>query len=371
MQNIINRTILSKLINSSLLLSLLMVSSCLDPIELKIPKGFDNALVIQAELIKGNPSTFNLTVSRLFDFTLEGIGKVNVREVIMEDSDGNKLEIEAFGTGVYKETFGDDSPISIEVGKSYKLYISTFDGRKYESNFEPILPTPQIDSLSYEIVNRELILDEEDGSRFDSIVRFRLNTPLSAPNQEEQVDLKWNVRRVFKISDTPIEFGVFQKTCYVTENIGVTQVRTFNGSEYNQPRLENYDVIDQLLDFHFSEGYYLEVIQQSLSKGAYEYWSRTAQVLDRNGDMFEAPAGKVSSNFVNVDDPNEEAFGYFYATTETIARIYVSPEFAGNPGALCPPTEPPPPTGGCPLDICCDCLSQEISTVIKPSYWVE
>lgn len=364
------RKIPQHLLKLGLLSSIILISGCLDPIELNIPKGFEETFVFQASLTKGEPSTFEMTSSRLFDFTPESARRVSLRSVILEDESGVQYEVEPFGEGIYRETFTEDTDFRIETGKSYKLIVSTFDNRTFETNLEPLLEVPQIDTVMYQVINKEVIVQEEN-IRFDSVVRFSINTPLLPESSTDPVDLRWKVRRIFQITDTPIDFGVFQKTCYVTEEVDVTEVKTFNGASANTSELVDYDIYDQPFSFHLAEGMVLEVIQQSLSPGAYTYWSQIGQVLDRDGNMFETPAGKVRSNFVNPNDPDDEVFGYFFATKESVARVYVAPETAPGITMYCPPPNFLREDGSCGVLICCDCLSAEVSTIIKPSFWGE
>lgn len=354
-----------------LLLGLFVLVGCLDPIELKIPKGFDETLIIQGVLVKGDPSVLNLSVSRLFDFTPESLTRVNVSQVILSDDSGNSEEIDRVGTGIYKGTFDETSAVSIEVGKSYKINIRTFDGRTYESTFEPIISVPSIESLVLTDIQKESVYSDGVTIRLDSVGRIALNTSTISPADGTPIALKWDLRRVFRLTDSPIAFGVPQKTCYITEDIDITSIKVFDGASVRGENLEEYFLFDQPFDFHLAEGVYLEVIQSSLSASAFQYWNQIRQVLEREGNMFEAPAGKIVTNFVNTQDPEEEVFGYFYATMADTARVYISPEFGRYPQSYCPPAMPTRPDGSCAVDVCCDCLSVEASTTIRPDFWVE
>ena len=115
-----------------------------------------------------------------------------------------------------------------------------------------------------------------------------------------------------------------------------------------------------------SEGYYLRVFQQSVTDDAFEYWSQVNQVASRTGSLFEAPAGRVKSNITNVNDPEEETFGYFYATEEREIRVFVEPSLAGNPSITCPGALNQ--GGGAPSN-CCNCLTVANSTTERPSWW--
>lgn len=350
---------------------MLSFTACLDPIELKIPKGFEETLIIQGSLIKGNPSTLDLSVTRLFDFTVESLTRVNVSEVILSDESGNAIEIERIGTGIYRQEFDGDESIEIEENKSYKINIRTFDGRSYESSMEPLLPVPKIDSLSIKGIEKESVFSDGQTTKVDSFARLSLFTPTVLPNTSQPVSLKWDIQRIYKLTDSPIEFGIEQKTCFIREAIDITRIKVFDAKSVQTSNLEDFEIFDQRFDFSMSEGLYFELVQSSLSEGAFDYFNQVRQVLEREGNMFEAPAGKIVTNFVNTEDPDEEVFGYFYATSTDTARIFVSPEFANHPQMACPPPFPVNPDGTCAVLLCCDCLSVENSTTIQPGFWKE
>ena len=177
-------------------------------------------------------------------------------------------------------------------------------------------------------------------------------------------------KKTHQITDSPIDFMTQPKTCWVTQNIGVTDVGVVNGNELNGNTISDFTLFKRNVSTEFTEGYYFTVFQQSLSKAAYDYWFQVQQSLNRDGNMFEAPVGKIKSNIKNINDENEDVFGFFYATVQDTVRVYVSPEMAGNPTALCPPNVPAPPGGGCPVFVCCDCLSVERSGAAKPNWWM-
>ncbi|GAB5553739.1 MAG: hypothetical protein Sapg2KO_33300 [Saprospiraceae bacterium] len=354
---------MNKLINSTLVICLLSLCTCLDQIDLEIPKGFDDALAIQGILVKSNPSYFELTVSRLFDFTPESADQVNVREVILTDEAGNSVEIERTGTGLYRTTFDENnSDIEIEIGKSYKINFRTFDDRSFESTLEPLVAAPKIDTITYETINKQFVFTDGITTFQDSAVQYNLNTSLQDPTTGEKRSVLWNIFRVYQLTD-PF------KTCYITQEIEVTDVKVFDGFGSSLPSLENYNLHQDRFSSFYAEAMYFEVIQSGLSEGAFRYWNETNQVLERDGNMFEAPAGKVFSNFYNINDPDELVFGYFYATTQDTARIYVAPEVVNNPNSIC---NPPPSTGpNEPPPQCGNCLILETSTTVKPDYWIE
>ena len=118
----------------------------------------------------------------------------------------------------------------------------------------------------------------------------------------------------------------------------------------------------------FAQGYYYTVYQRSLTKGAFEHWEQTKQVIERTGNLFEPPAGRINSNFRNIEAPNDlGVFGYFSAFAQDTLRLYISPEEVGSPQLQCPRV--PIQGNPCPVSACCDCLIEPGSKLEKPDFW--
>lgn len=344
--------------------------SCLEQIDLEIPKGFEDTIVVQGSLVMGDPSIVRVEVSRLFDFTTESLTeRTNVRVVNLIDEQGNSIELEEINLGRYGLSIPKGSTFEVAAGKSYKIALSTFDGRSFESSLEALLPVPEIQSLTPSALEKSFIINDTE-VEVDSFVQFRLNTPLQANNANEKSYLRWKYFRTFKVTDSPLSISVLSqsKTCYVTEQLDQGGVSIFNGNDLEQGNLEDLLIYETIPNGVFAEGYYLQVIQESLTQSAFEYWDQVSQVIDRDGNIFQSPAGKIKTNFANVNDPSEEVHGYFYATMHDTIRVFVDTLTANNPDQLCPPQVPPPPSG-CPVLICCDCLSVGGSTLDIPHFW--
>lgn len=346
-------------------------ASCLDQINLPAPAGTVDALVIQGRLLYGEPSVVRVQVNRLFDFTAGTTLPVNVSLVEIEDDAGVVLRVPEVGLGVYSITLPNGTPqMDVAFGKSYRLRVISRDGREYLTNFEPLhaVPEPEsieLDTIQIDIVNAIGEFDKED--RF----RFSINTPITEPGTGEKSYLKWDVERTYKITDTPILPTTPEKVCYITENVVGTQLKVINGSDFNSDAISVFPLVESAITFVYSEGLYLTVYQQSLSATAFEYWDQITQLVERSGNMFESPAGKIVSNFTNVDDPADEVYGYFYASAQDTVRLYVDPEVLALPPACPPPGGLIAEDGSCAAPICCNCLSVPGSSTTKPYFWTE
>ena len=351
------------------------LSSCLDEIDFASADTIDDAIAIQGRVVKADPSYISVTIRGVFNF--QDVPRLlDARLVTVEDESGNVVELPTRADGIfYLEVPDNDPNFTIDYGKSYKINVSTFDNRNYTSSLEELLPAPAIEDLTVQLTQIESTDANGNTTLFDQLT-YSVSTPLQPDNSSENARLLWEFISTFQFTDSPESYGrracfptsidEVSKTCYVTSS-PVDNYRTLDGTNLSVDRVDNFEVLNTGISSIHSEGSYLTVSQQSLSQTAFDYWEQVGNVVSRTGSLFQAPAGRVITNLVNVDDPREDIFGYFYATEETIRRVFVDPSVAGNPPLPCP--APPSEGGQAPSD-CCNCSSIGNTTTIRPVWWI-
>jgi hypothetical protein len=350
-------------------LLLLAFAGCLSEIDLETPATNQESLVIQGKLIVSDPSHIDVKVSRLFTFTADGKKPVNARKVILIDEDQQQIELEDRGLGSYALDIPADSPFKVELGKSFYIRVETFDGRVFESASEFALPVPKITDVNYQLVSRE-VTDALGRPTEVNFVSYSVDTPLRTDAGSDNIRLGWEYFHTFKVTDTPISSSVTRKTCYLTQNLNITETKVVDAAQLTADSLRDYEIYETNFMRPFGEGLYFTTIQESLTETAYEFFMQVAENTGRTGSMFEAPPGKVVSNIRNINDENDEAFGFFYVTQQDTMHTYVDTLLVGDPPRFCPPPGGlVRENGSCAEPICCDCLSDPQSTVFRPVFW--
>ncbi len=346
--------------------------SCLDQIDLPAPPGVEKALVIQGTVIKSTPSEISILISELFDFTSNTLKPVNAKLVEVIDENGVVLEIPENGLGRYRIKIPDGFPdFSVEYGKSYQLHVETRDGREYFTTYEPLYEAPRPDSLSLEIV-QVTVVDADGSLTTKEKVRVSVNTSTVIPGMEERARLKWGVERTYKVTDSPPNPTDSSKVCYLTENIAGPNLQVVDGNARSIDRVDDFPLYESTITSAFGEGMYVHVYQQAISSGAFDYWTQVKSLIERSGNMFEPPAGRISTNLSNPDDPEDDVFGYFYCYNQDTIRVFIPPEFVMSPAPSCPPAGGVlNMNGDCAVAVCCDCLSHPRSTMVQPEFWVD
>lgn len=342
---------------------LMILLSCIDKIELKNHEFSTKALVIQGKLVKGTlNSHITATIQRLGEYgTNEREAYITSAKVSILDENNNSLElISAPRSTGYELIISATNPtLKIEIGKSYKLRVIMPDGKVYLSNPEAIYPVPKPDKIWNETAIQKF-QDNKGVVQTRQIIRFRISTSVTPTMSLDKSKLKWESSIVYKITDDVL------RVCYSNEPQQPEKINIVDPTRDNTTRLDSIIALETALDYRFAEASYINVLLESLSTEAYEYWNQVKLLAERSGNMFEPPAATIRTNFKNPNDESEKVFGYFYATVQDTLRLKIDSTTVGKIRTYCPQ----PPTDRIGLTICNNCLLiGSTASTTKPYYW--
>lgn len=344
---------------------LLLFGGCIDEISIGDAVLSDKQIVIQGQLLKGNPSFVKVSVSRTADFVARSLPEpVSQAEVILKDDANQQVSLVEVTPGIYQlGIFPQDSSIAIQPGIGYQISVRTAEGTAYESSFETLLEAPQPDSISKDFITREE-LDEAGGRLIKNILQFFIYTPLES-GIGDKAYLRWIFQGTYRFDEKPAVGSPVPPpgVCYIKQGLNLDKVVVFNGRESTDSRLTRFMLMEEEVNNRFAIGYQFTVRQQSLSKEAYEYWNKVSQAISLSGGLFEATPGRITGNISNCNDPAEEVLGYFYVSDERIIKKFIDHSEAGSPEALCDNTF------NANTQACSNCLSLPFSTKTIPEDW--
>lgn len=355
------------------LLALLGLGGCLSQIDLPAPPSDAENIAITATLRKDALSVLDVRVVQVDNFSgFSAPIPIDNAIIFLKDDLGNESFVPLRFSGQYQRVLqGGEGEVVVEAGRSYQLEVNLGTGKVYTSSFEPLSNVPKASALSYSVETREAI--NESGNIVDqNFVRFFIDTPLRTNGADTKAVLKWDMEGVHKIVESvPANVQVpNQKTCYIFEDLQLERPVVFNGNESGKEVLEKQFIIEERVDSRFAQGFYLVVRQQAITEGAFDYWESIRKVVDRSGNFFDEPPGKIRGNFSNLDNPDEDVFGYFTPVQEDTIRLYIPPSaldvviFPECPATIPEGQEPP-------RAFCFDCLLLRNSTTQRPDFWIE
>ncbi|MDX1939730.1 MAG: DUF4249 family protein [Saprospiraceae bacterium] len=343
----------------------IIISGCLEEITLKNQKLETKAIIIQGKLIKGTPSIAEVWVRRIGDFEgYEAETHLSGAKVFLVSDDGTSIQVtEELENKRYRAVIPENGPsFRVETGRSYHIEVSLLDGAQFVSEPEPMLPVAKIDQVNYKMI--DLTIQKDDGSvNTEDYIQFMVSTPLQLNDMQERARLRWQLFAAYRLTDDNFN------TCYNLEPLRTDQTFIYNGEAFQSERLDTFPLVNIQFDFRFAEGFYLTLVQESLSENAFTYWNQIKILAERNGNMFDPPAGKILTNIKNIKTPDAEVYGYFYVAPQDTLRRYIRPEEVGSPKKYCP--LPPPTAPRMSPTLCDNCLIGSGSSLKKPTYWIE
>lgn len=301
----------------------LLCGSCVVPFEPELEES-QEVLVISG-MISDSPGRHIVTVSKSSPYLFPDFQGLEFCVVNVTDQDGNMIQYSDEGEGVYSADIPDSF---LEVGDAASLYVLTPDQREYRSDYDTILPCPQLDSVYWEFKYTET----SDPEKSLPGVQFYLDmsgSPGDSRNMIWRVDETWeNWASLFGTSilwfwgqSEPFDSNVIFKCwrSFPLDHIYAESTRNLSSNELRRMEL---NFVSNETD-RLQVTYRLNVQQQSLSMDAYDYWQRMNELGAESGGLYEKQPASVPGNIYSVDQPEEFVLGYFYASQVREKRIFV------------------------------------------------
>lgn len=357
-------------INALLVLALLL-GGCFDEIQLDLPEGGDPKMIVEGYVNQGqNELEVFITVGNSTSFEDEA-GDVELLPLETAFLIYNGVPFPQYpleNNTLNRLTIADFEQLAPSNGAPvYQLQVELADGRTYQSASELLQPLPTVDSIDVAYYTRErrneigVVLEQD-------FVEILLSTPLQIGNAEKAL-LRWELSGVYRFIEAPEPISSTldpQKACYIDDDLSGDQILLFNGRETTEDDLRRFPVMRDIpLNYFFASGYYLTVLQQTLTPAAYEYWDQLRENANPGGGLFDPTPGTVTGNITSINDPEETVLGFFYATQTDTFRRLIRPRELGTPLGYCTNLM------NQNREQCDECIILSNSTLIKPDYWIE
>ena len=327
---------------------------------------FSDSVVIQGRVVRADPSFIEVNISRLFDFSPESRQPLAVQEVIVFDDLGNEMELTTRTPGIFRQELDASTPIQAEIGRGYRLRVRTFDGRNIESSMEIMPPNQSPRDINISRVS-EMVLNEFNVFEDQPRIRLSIDTDVDGNLNS---GLYWEIRSIFRVTDSGIN-DMTTRTCFINRLTSIEDIFVLDPEQVSGTQVNDFELITIPLSPEFSEGYYFEVKQFSLSETAFGFWNGIDILSEREGGVFDRPVGEVPSNLVNLDDPSNQVFGFFFATDEEVIRERIPDDLFTDVSTICPMAAACTngPGGSCTCGVCCDCRQEENSSLVQPDFF--
>lgn len=286
--------------------------SCINPVELPI-RQMERRLVVDG-LITDEPPPYpikltysgNLSRSLLIPDELA----INGAIVTLEDNVGNRVQLlqDPLNPAVY---WMRDARLRGVPGRSYTLRVLLPDGSRYVSRPERMAPVPTLDR-----VYGEYLESDRNTSQFSTfLVRIDTQDPATPGNY-----YRWQAMSYIPVWTGPDPLRAKGEIYYAPFYGLLTNV--LSDQLINGNRIAGRLVLTSPLVGLGAQ--YVEVRQFSLSREAYQYWTRYEQQLARSGTLFDAQPASIEGNVYADGDSTRLALGYFGVSAVSRQRIIMA-----------------------------------------------
>lgn len=297
-------------------LSLVGLGSCIDPYDPQLVGG-ERYLVFEGVLTDApGPYQFSLSLSAGYN-SVESIfdRRVTGATISVMDNVGTVTRFVDAGRGSYISPTGFRG----QPGRRYVLTVG-YQGQTYQSEPEGMQPVPAIDSVYWAY---------QPKATATSPGNFNVYLDLTDPaNTENYYQWDWvhydkpDYCILYRPSGSTVTYS--KRCCSDCWNItrSAGAILTASDRLINGNRLAGQRIAE--VPFDDSPPYYLMIGQQSLSRGAYQFW-QTVQVLTGNvGSVFDATPATLTGNIHNQKATGTPMLGYFQVSARKQRVVYVN-----------------------------------------------
>lgn len=342
------------------LLFCLLNWGCIQTIDLAPEVDFSNSIGISAKLFFNNYDEAIFVLSAVNSTYGDWVvldDAFNFEKVSLENSSGQIKEIKRTGNGYYGDTtIINQSDFDYSPDLSFRIILNLENGETIYSEFESYTSSDIIKNIDYQIK-----------PEWENIYEVKTVVDLD-PSK---------VNHYYRIF--PAETFAFQEKLLTPHNNDLCFIRSelFLDDFILISKNDDLEVFTGIVpyernldDLLRAQGFYLEILVESLSEGAFEYWTKAKKLLKRTGNMFDEAPGLTNTNLFSDRKDGIQAVGYFYVTEQkSTGKFFSVTDIQGSDEILpiCPLLRPDRSY----YPQCVDCTEIQGSTLKVPRYWPE
>lgn len=308
-----------KLRFSTILLSALIYSACVDPFSIDDVE-FQELLAVEG-FFSNELMNHQVRVSRVTSIEQPRFNGETGADVRILDSQGNVIQLAPAADGIY-----ETEVVAGKIGEAYSLHVTTEDGKEYVSKPVVLRDGPSIDTVygRYE---------KGDPRRPDGIQVYARS---AAQTDGKPVFRRWNYIETASV-ETPfpsnwvwlggdrVEFRdppIGQ--CWVSDTLRNVIIENSSPGQASNPADFPLRRIEE--ESHYMRIKYSIVVEQYiLSQESYQYWETIRAINETQGSLSDIQPGRIVGNLSCVTVPEESVLGYFDAGRVSRVRAFFTP----------------------------------------------
>ena len=290
-----------------------------------IDARYNEVLVVDG-MITSDPAPYTVRLSWSSSLSQSTYNPASGFEVRITDDEGTSETLVEAGPGTYVSAADGIQGVP---GRSYRLEITTSNGKSYLSDYEQ-LPQPvtidsvypeveytTINSYPYDLPGYRFYIDATDATRDTSYFMWHL---------EETYRYESDYKIYFSYYDGvlhQVQNKDTLKTCWKTNKVPGYYLMSTAGLA--APEITHFPLNYVTTDTRrLSVRYSLQVRQFMLTEAAYRFVKSTSGQNTQGGDLYTKQLYQVRGNVYNPGDESETVFGFFSAAGISQKRIFTN-----------------------------------------------
>ena len=297
--------------------------SCVE--EYKVPEkmtqAYESKLVIQGQILSGDKSIVYLNNTVPFGQVERPEAILNAKVTIIGqngyESDEAEFDIENDRYVIPTYNIDDNTQYAVKV---------VLDGETYQSEFQPLLSSKEIDELWYQENSEGISFyvsshgKEEDTPyymwTYEEDWEFHADMDMSAPTT-----YKWTYRNDFYPGIVTDKSNPYY---YCWKHNESSLIHIYDSGTLSQNVSKNYKLFEiPVDDIRISYIYSILLKQASLSKESYEYFRLQKLYSEQSGGLFTPMPGEVIGNIKCVSNPDKKVYGCVIVSNVKTKRLFV------------------------------------------------
>lgn len=275
-------------------------------------------LVVEGIVDAGSDSTF-IKLSR----TVKLSGKTTLNPVVnatvaVQGDQNVSYPLTYLNNGIYYF-----AGLNLDNNHKYRVYIKTSDGKQYVSDYEPVLNSPPIDSLTFDAA----------GSIGGPGMNVYVNT--HDPSNKVQYfrwdyDETWEFNTAFESyfksnGDTVLDRDIINDNIYYCWRSDTSSTLVLGTTVKLSKSVISHSLITSIPSGSEKVGldYSILVRQYALTSDAYNFYTNLKKNTEQLGSIFDAQPSEISGNIHCVNDPTEPVIGYISVGSIASVRLFV------------------------------------------------
>jgi hypothetical protein len=294
-----------------------MFIACRKPYDPPVITSNTSYLVVEGEINPGQDSTvitLSHTVSLSSNITVNPVAGAIV--TVVSDQNTSYPLIET-STGNYTS-----SGLNLDNTHAYRLAIKTSDGKQYQSDLEPVLITPPIDSVGFNIISSaaktgiQLFVNAHDAT--NQVKYFRWDF-----NEEWLFYTKYTSNYISNgTAIVPRQPNQNVTYCYTGEQS--SDINLASSAKLSQDIIyQNPLVFIPSTSEKIEDKYSILVHQYALTPEAFNFYTNLKKNTEQLGSIFDAEPSSSPGNIHCISNPAEQVIGYVSVSTVSQKRVYI------------------------------------------------